>query len=94
MLVVALAIALPRTWIHDCTDVPGEHLIHNMDGDHAQITHENCPICDYAPASPLAPVLLVALSAPVAEMAIETPVHQAFASPQVRLTAQRGPPTA
>jgi hypothetical protein len=94
LLVATMVIALPRTWIHDCTDVEGEHIVHDMGASDDQITHEDCPFCDYAPASPLQPTLVVAGLPPTPFAAILAAAYEAFSAPQVRLTELRGPPMA
>jgi hypothetical protein len=92
MLLATFAIALPRTWVHDCDQ--DQHQQQGDAGSHDQIDHENCPICDYAPASPFAHTQVIQLAAPT-EFAVEaTPFTSLLSSSQVQLCSLRGPPIA
>jgi hypothetical protein len=94
MLIAIFAIALPRTWVHDCNNGYDEHESHGDAGNYDQIDHEICALCDYAPASSFAPAQVIALAAPLEFGFTATPLNSLLSSAQVENCSLRGPPIA
>ena len=94
MLLATFAIALPRTWVHECcNDAEATHAQGDA-GDHDHIDHANCPVCEYAPTSPFTAVYQPRLLAPVAFMARAPRLVLCCATPDVDRNFLRGPPCA
>ncbi len=94
MLIATFAIALPRTWVHDCNNGYDEHVGHGDAGNYDQIDHESCPLCDYAPASSFQSVAIPYLVAPTTCCAHVMLRSQICAPAQVSACSLRGPPIA
>ncbi|MEY3442500.1 MAG: hypothetical protein RLZZ519_781 [Bacteroidota bacterium] len=94
LLLVAVTFAVPRTWIHDCSPLGDAHGLHHEEGDHDEVDHASCPICDFAPTPSIAPMKMAALLAPEVHRAMASPIldfHSYRFLPNADL---RGPPFA
>lgn len=94
MLLLAAAIAMPRSWVHACENPWDEHLVHGDAGSQDQVSHPDCPFCDYAPVAAFHPAARFHFGAPGPAaprhaMAVATP-EQGWVPPP----SQRGPPAA
>jgi hypothetical protein len=94
LLIATLAIALPRTWVHDCAHDLSAHQTHGNGSPDDRLDHARCPICDYAPTAPFQAATLLLLTEAAHQPIHSLPCIQAHSATQIRLSALRGPPTA
>jgi hypothetical protein len=92
LLLAAMAFALPRTWIHHCGQTADLHVAHDSDGDHDQLEHDTCSICDFAATPSLQTISSIVLFTPDWPTADEAPLKTAIATVPLFPTDLRGPP--
>lgn len=94
LLLVAVTFAVPRTWIHDCSPLGDAHGLHHSAGNHSEIDHASCPICDFAAAPSLEPMQVVELLAPQAFQTAASPIQDLHSICFLPKADPRGPPMA